>query len=119
MSIRALAVGLLLVAAPAFAADLDGKWTGKIDTPNGPVDLAYQLKADGKTLTGTTTGPDGSPIPLKDGKIDGNKIAFTLTFSFGADPVTFNYTGVLAGNELKLHSEFMGMPIDFTLTKAK
>jgi hypothetical protein len=119
MNIRILACGLLLAAAPVFAADLDGKWTGKIDTPNGPVDLTYQLKADGKTLTGTTTGPDGSPIPLKNGKIDGNKIAFTLTFSMGADPLTFDYTGVLAGNELKLHSEFMGMPIDFTLTKAK
>jgi hypothetical protein len=119
MSIRALACGLLLAAAPAFAADLDGKWTGSIDTPNGPVDLTYQLKADGKTLTGTTSGPDGTPIPLKDGKIDGNKVSFTLTFSMGADPLTFNYTGVLAGNELKLHSEFNGMPIDFTLKRAK
>ena len=118
MKIRTFALALLLLASPAFAADIDGKWTGSIDTPNGTVALNYTFKAEGATLTGSTSGPDGSSIPLKDGKIDGNKVAFSLTLDFGQGPTTFNYTGELSATELKLHSEFMGMPIDFTLKKA-
>ncbi len=118
MKIRTLALGLLLVtAAPVFAADIDGKWTGSVDTPNGAVALNYTFKADGTTLTGSTAGPDGNPIPIKDGKIDNNKVSFSLTLDFGQGPTTFLYTGVVSPTELKLHSEFMGMPIDFALKK--
>jgi hypothetical protein len=118
MRIRPLALALLLAASPAFAANVDGKWTGSIDTPNGPVQLNYTFKAEGTKLTGTTTGPDGSPLMLKDGKIEGDKISFSLDISFGGDSTTFKYTGVVAAGEIKLHSEFMGQPIDFALKKA-
>ena len=56
MNIKALALGLLLAAsAPAFAADVDGKWTGSIDTPNGAVEVNYTFKAEESTLTGAAT----------------------------------------------------------------
>ena len=116
--IRALACGLLLAAAPAFADVVDGKWTGSIDTPNGTVPINYTFKANGGTLTGSVLGPDGMPIPIKDGKIAGNKLSFSLTLDFGGGPTTFNYTGEVSATELKLHSDFMGQPIDFTLKKA-
>jgi hypothetical protein len=45
-------------------------------TPRGDFPVAYEFNADGTTLTGSTMGPDGSPIPIKNGKIDGNKITF-------------------------------------------
>ncbi|MBX5463640.1 MAG: hypothetical protein IRZ28_21455 [Steroidobacteraceae bacterium] len=118
MKTTALVLALLLASLPAFATQgLDGKWTGSIDTPNGPVQLTYEFKSNGKTFTGSTVGPDGMPIPLENGKIDGNTISFSLTLNFG-QPTTFNYTGVLAGEELTLHSEFMGQPFDFKLRKA-
>lgn len=118
MKIRTLALGLLLVAAPAFAADIDGKWTGSLDSPNGPVMLSYTFKAEGAVLTGSTTGPDGTPLPIKDGKITGNMLSFTLTMDFGGGPTTINYTGEVSGSDLKLHSNFMDMPIDFALKKS-
>jgi len=119
MKIRALACTLLLFAGPAFAADVDGKWTGSIDTPNGAFQVNYTFKAEGAKLSGATiNGMDGSQISIKNGKIDGNMISFSLDLDFGQGPVTFNYTGVVTPAELKLHSEFMGMPIDFTLKKA-
>ena len=118
MKTRALVLALLLASFPAFAAPrLDGKWTGSIDTPNGPVQLTYEFKSDGTTFTGSTFGPDGMPIALENGKIDGDTISFSLTLDFGQPP-TFNYTGVLAGEELTLHSEFMGQPFEFKLRKA-
>ncbi len=57
--LRTLLFGLLLCCAPAFAASVDGDWSGSLDTPNSPVQISYTFKADGATLTGTTSGPDG------------------------------------------------------------
>ncbi len=118
MNIRALALGLLLVATPAFAADIDGKWTGTVDSPGGAVAINYTFKAEGDTLTGSTSGPDGTALTIKDGKIAGNKVSFTLTLDFGAGPTTFKYTGEVSATELKLHTSFMDMPIDMALKKA-
>jgi len=118
MKLKALGLALLLAAAPAFAADIDGKWTGSIDMQGTAVTINYTFKADGKTLTGSTSGPDGTAIPIKNGKIDGNKLSFTLDLDFGQGAMSFNYTGVVSPTELKLHSSFMDMPIDFTLKKA-
>jgi len=63
MNIRVLASLLVLFAAPAFAGDVDGKWSGSLDTPNGPVQVSFL-------------------------------------------------------NELKLHTDFMGQPIEYTVNKA-
>jgi hypothetical protein len=118
MNIRTLALGFLLAATPAFAADVDGKWTGSIDSPNGPVQVNFTFKAEGETLTGSQSAPDGTAIPIKDGKVAGNKVSFSLTLDFGAGPTKFDYTGDVSATELKLHTSFMEMPIDFMLKKA-
>ena len=119
MKLKSLALALLLAAAPAFAADIDGKWTGSIDSPQGAVPLSYTFKSAGAVLTGSSLAPDGATsVPIKGGKIDGNKISFTQDIDFGQGPVTFSYTGVVTPTELKLHASFMDMPIDFTLKKA-
>ena len=118
MKFKTLALGLLLAASPVFAADVDGMWTGSVDTPNGALAVNYTLKADGGTLTGTTSGPDGTPLKLDNGKIMGNMISFSITLDFGAGPTTFQYTGEVSATELKLHTSFMDMPIDFLLKKS-
>jgi len=117
MRLKSLALALVLAAAPAFAGDIDGKWTGSVDTPGGAIAIAYTFKSEGTTLTGSSLGPDGSPLPIKNGKVDGNKISFAQDIDFGQGPITFNYTGVVSPTELKLHATFMDMPIDLTLKK--
>ena len=118
MNIRTLALGLLFAASPAFAADIDGKWSGSLDTPNGPVAVAYTFKADGTTLTGSTDTPDGQSLPIANGKIEGNKVSFSMSVDFGGGPTEFKYTGELVGPDLKLKSSFMDMPFEFTLKKS-
>ena len=118
MRLASLTLALLLAAAPAFAGDIDGKWTGSIDTPGGAMTIVYQFKTEGATLTGSSLGPDGSPLPIKNGKIEGNKISFAQDIDFGQGPITFNYTGTVSPTDLKLHSSFMDMPIDIALKKA-
>lgn len=116
--VHAIVVGLLLIAAPAFAADVDGKWTGTVSTPMGDLPVAFEFKADGVTLTGTTLGFDGGSIPIKNGKVEGDKISFAVTFDFGGMAIDLSYTGVVSSSEIKMTGDFMGMPFEFTVKKA-
>jgi hypothetical protein len=119
MRLFAAVLGFLLFGAPAFAADVDGKWTGSIDTPNGAVQVGFTFKADGAVLTGTSTAPDGSEVPVKNGKVDGAKISFDLDIDFGGMAFTLSYTGVVSASEIKLTADFMGMPFEFVVKKAQ
>jgi hypothetical protein len=112
-----VAAFLILVAVPALAADIDGKWTGSIEGPQGNFDLVYNFKADGAMLTGGMAGPDGMEIKISDGKIDGNNVSFSVTLNFGQE-FTIAYKGVLNGNELKLSSDFGGQAVEFVLKKS-
>jgi hypothetical protein len=112
-------LALLLWAAPAFAADVDGKWAGTVSTPGGDFNVAYDFKSDGTKLTGTTTSPDGATVQIKDGKIDGNKIAFSVSLDLGGMVLDLAYTGVVTPEEIKLTLDFAGMPFEYTVKKAK
>jgi hypothetical protein len=116
--LKGLLLGLLLIAAPAFAAGVDGDWSGSFDSPNGPVQIGFSFKADGAKLTGTTTGPDGSKTAIKDGKIDGANISFAVDFDMGGNAMTFKYTGVVAADSIALASEFQGQAFNITVKKA-
>ena len=109
---------VLFAAAPVLAHDVDGKWTGTVSTPMGDIPVAYEFKADGATLTGSTTGPDGGQVPIKDGKVEGNSISFGVTLDFGGMPLELSYKGIVSGNEIKITGEFAGMPFEFTVKKA-
>ena len=65
------------VAATAFAADVTGKWVGNVETPNGPLELTYELKAEGETLTGTVASAMGS-LPIAKGKIAGGVMTYEV-----------------------------------------
>ena len=119
---RVLAVmtlALALLAAPAFAHDADGKWEGMIDTPMGAIPVGFTFKADGAMLSGTSLGPDGAAIPIKNGKVDGSKISFSVDLDFGGMAITLNYQGTASSDRIAFTGDFMGMPFDFTVTKAK
>ena len=115
----ALVLALSLVAAPAFAADVDGKWAGTISTPGGDFPVAFEFKADGTTLTGTTQSPDGMSINIKDGKIDGDKVTFGVTLDFGGMALDIAYSGVVTPTEMKMKADVAGMALDFVVKKEK
>ena len=112
-------IGVLLLSSTALAAPVDGKWTGMLDTPMGPVNVAFTFKADGAMLAGSTMSPDGAELPIKNGKVDGDKIAFTVEVDFGGMALTLDYTGVVSADEIKLTLNVMGMPFDFVVKKAQ
>jgi hypothetical protein len=122
MKIHALLFAMfmvLLVSTPASAATVDGKWTGSIDTPMGALPVSYDFKADGAMLTGTTGTPDGGSTQIKNGKIDGDKISFTVDLDFGGMAFTLSYTGLVSADQIKITGDFMGMPFEFVVKKAQ
>ena len=73
------------------------------------------------TLTGSTKapGPDGKDTPIKDGKIDGNNISFSISFDMGGQEMKMEFKGVLSGDDLKLSMDMMGQPMEFNSQKSQ
>ena len=112
-----LAASLCSVAALALAAGIDGTWTTSFDTQVGNQTYTYTLKVEGTTLTGTAKGNLITDSVLSDGKVEGNKISFVEKGNYMGMPLTFNYTGELSGDEIKLKRELMGFPAEEFVAK--
>ena len=119
MKLFAIASVFLLLTIPAYAAEVDGKWTGSVQGQGGEFPVAFTFKADGSKLTGSTTGFDGAEVPIMDGKVDGKNISFTVTFDFGGMPFPLSYRGVVSPDEIKMSGDAAGMPFEFVLKKSK
>jgi hypothetical protein len=115
------AIILTLSAASARAADVTGNWTAEMQGPGGDsMQLAFSFKQDGATLTGSVQGPQGDAIAITDGKVDGDKISFKVSFN----GMTISHEGTVnaAGDEIKLSTkadspDFPAM--DMTLKRVK
>lgn len=85
-----------------------GKWLAK----EGDNDLKLEIKVEGSKLSGTIENTQfPGAIAFKDGKLEGNTIAFSYMRQFGGQDMEISWTGTLAGDELKLkRSVGGGMP---------
>ena len=110
MKLRSYVLGLASVLAtlPALAADIDGKWNATVDGgPAGPVELVFELKAEGEKLTGNMSAAMmPAPTPISEGVIKGDDVSFKLSITMmeGAPALVISYTGKLKGDELNLNS---------------
>ena len=105
--------GLLLLTSFAFAADIDGKWSGTITGMDMPIEFTF--KAEGQTLTGSHI-VGGTETAIKDGKIDGNNISFSVTLDVGK----FAHKGVLSGDQIKMtYDDGSGQSGEIIVKKAK
>lgn len=95
---------LLVTALPVAAADLVGRWTAEFDTPIGVQKYVYVFKKTGDALTGEATYEHSmgkGTVPLKDVKIDGDKVTFSESQPFQGGELLITYTGTLSGDEIK------------------
>jgi hypothetical protein len=94
-----------LFAVTASAADVSGTWKGTADTPNGTVERTFVFKVDGAKLTGETSSQMLGKSTIMDGKVEGDKVTFTITAKFEDQEIKLNYTGKVSGDEIKFHVE--------------
>jgi hypothetical protein len=103
---------LLSLIAVAYAADLNGRWEGKIAPGGGEeMTIAFIFKVDGEALTGSVEGPMGS-MPIANGKITGDDFSFSIDFNGNAMP----HKGTISGDTVKIKVEGP-MEFEFTLTR--
>lgn len=104
----------------SIATDINGTWTGDVPTPDGnSFTLTYVFKVDGAKLTGTVQGPQGDPLSLDNGKIDGGKFSFDVSFN---GITIHNDCTINADNTIKLNSAASDgsfPPSEFMLKRVK
>ena len=111
-----------LMVTSARAADVTGNWTAEMTTPDGnSFQIAFTLKQDGNALTGTVQGPQGDAIDISNGKVDGSKISFDVSFN----GMTISHEGTVneAGDEIEMttksdSADFPGGKMTLKRTKA-
>jgi hypothetical protein len=119
MRFLVITLGLLVFSFLAAAADVDGKWAGSLSTPQGDFNMVFSFKADGAALTGSMLGMDGKPNAIKDGKVDGSNISFSVDLDFGGQSFTLNYKGVVAADEIKFDGEAAGQTFEVVVKRDK
>ena len=121
MMSRVLCIPLAAIAFAGLllAADVSGTWTGTMSFGDSQIPLTYSFKQDGAKLTGTVTGPSGD-LPLAEGKVEGDKISFSVTADMNGSPAKFVSQGTVKGEEIVLTTtggDFASNPM--TLKRAK
>jgi hypothetical protein len=123
MKSRLVLVTLILsffLVAVSWAADVTGKWTAQVPGRGGQTrETTFNFKAEGDKLTGTMSGQQGE-IPISDGTVKGDEIAFSTKFTGGGGEVKINFKGKVAGDEIKFtRAREGGEPSEFTAKRAK
>jgi hypothetical protein len=114
---KSILAAICVFGAFAQTANVAGTWTASFDTQVGKQEYTYTFKVEGGTLTGTAKGNLITDSTLSDAKIDGNKITFVEKGSYMGMPLQFNYSGEVAGNEIRFKRELMGFPAEEFVAK--
>ncbi|WP_295673633.1 hypothetical protein [uncultured Mucilaginibacter sp.] len=98
----------------AAIADMTGKWTGMLKTPDGnDLQINFIFTVDGDKLTGTAQG-DGDPVPIDSGRISGNEFSFTAANPQG---VVFKHSGKFFGDSVSMNIDVNGTKLHATLKR--
>ncbi len=67
----------IIVSSLLAAQDINGKWKGEMQSPNGPMELIFAFQVSGDSLTGNVASQMGE-IPISNGKINGKSFSFDV-----------------------------------------
>ncbi len=108
MKSKIILIGIVVVltmAATLIAADIAGKWTAQAQGS----DITMNFKVEGTTLTGTLENSQmPGAVDIKDGKIDGDNISFTIVRKMGETEMKIEWKGKITGDEIKFKREVAG-----------
>ena len=90
----------LTLLAPAYAADVAGKWTASFDTQIGVQNYTYVFKVDDGKLTPTAKSQFGE-TEISEGSVKGDEISFVENLNFEGQPLRIQYKGKISGDEIK------------------
>jgi hypothetical protein len=109
VSYFAAAVVFMALSLPGHLfADANGNWKWTISPQGGDaINMSANFKVDNGKLTGVfLDGFDQQKFDIKDGKVDGDKVSFTITRPINDMNITINYSGKLDGDTITGTMEF-------------
>jgi imidazolonepropionase-like amidohydrolase len=89
-----------------------GSWSVTSESPQGPVQLTFNLKQEGATITGEVSSPFGV-FPLT-GSLSGSELSFAFTAKIQDQEVPVSGKGVIDGNSIKGSMNAMGQDVSFS-----
>jgi len=106
------------VAKPA--AGIEGRWHGTIQAPDGAMDTNCQIKKEKDGYSGTISGPEGD-VPLREIKLEGNKLTAVATIGAGGNNIDVWYSFTLKDDTLTGNASvnFNGQSMAFDLVLKK
>ncbi len=116
-SITALAL-IAGVAILAWAADISGTW--EMSTPGRGGEMMTRditIKQDGNKITVTMPGMRGGDPIVGEGKIEGNKIEWTVVRQTPQGEFSMTYKGTIDGNTMKGTAVVMDREMEWTAKK--
>lgn len=103
-AVLALVLGLAAytpaAAQEAKAVNVAGKWELTWETPRGTSTMTLNLTQDSTKVTGTATMRMGD-VPIKDAKLDGNNLSFTLELGRGQRTFEMQCKATVDGDAMK------------------
>jgi len=87
---------VLMLSACALFADVTGKWSGEAGNGQKQELIYFNLKEDGKTLSGSGGPNEDQQIAIENGTVDGDHLKFRVS----APKVTLDFDLNAAGDDL-------------------
>ncbi len=100
------ACAVAIVGAARAQGGVTGTWKGQFDSQIGLQKYTYEFKVDGTNLTGHAFGirENGTNnVAIAEGRINQDEISFVEPLKFQDQQIRIEYTGKVAGDEIKLH----------------
>jgi hypothetical protein len=91
----------LSTQAAAPAANAAGTWKWTLSVNDSPVEANAELKQEGERLTGTYKSSLAGESPIKQGKIEGDKVTFTVDRQIQDTTFTLKFEGKLKGDTIE------------------
>jgi len=88
-----------LLANALAAADITGKWKGPMSQGGQAV---FTLKSEDDSVSGTMLDANGKEKSIRDGKLKGDAISFSVESDWQRMPVVLLVKGTVSGNEMHL-----------------
>jgi hypothetical protein len=94
---------VLMTASIALAADINGKWKGALDTPDGQITNTFTFKVDGEKVTGAVfSSRSGTEAPIENGTLKGDDLSFAVTRNVEGNQIKLRYTGKVKTDEIAM-----------------
>lgn len=100
-----LAFVLVFGGTLSMAADLNGAWKGVIDVEGNNLSITFNLKVDGSAIAGTVKGLSSSPIPIRDGKLEGDSVTFRMNVDYEGETYEVICKGKIVNDQINFNIE--------------